>query len=360
MKLLLVSTCGTSVLTNGASDEVRRWLVKIANHRELAAADASRLSAHAEQRRDLFAKSDDAARRQLSAEWAGMGAVLDRYRPAVVQHVLVHTDTEAGEAARDIIASALRDGGVEAQAVTADRLRTDDPIGFHEAVAELTRTLESYKAWRENGWLVYFNLTGGFKAINGYLQALGMFYADRCGFLFEGSRSLMEIPRLPARLSEADDIRAYIDVFRKLEAGYSVQRVEARRVPETLLHTDKARVTRSVWGADVWARVRKALLAERLLDPLSPKLTLKPAVEDAFKGAPADLRVQINEALDALSAHLDGVQKVMKSNTFKKMKGKGAAPSTHEMYVTSGPGAKRLFGHYQGAQFVVDAVGRHL
>jgi putative CRISPR-associated protein (TIGR02619 family) len=360
MKLLLVSTCGTSVLTNRASDEMRRWLIKIANHRELAAPDASRLCAHAEQRRDLFANSDDAVRRQLSAEFAGMRAVLDHYRPETVQHVLVHTDTAAGEAARDVIASVLCNAGHEPQSVSASGLRTDDAIAFREAVADLTRTLEGFEAWREKGWFVYFNLTGGFKAINGYLQALGMVLADRCGFLFEGSPALMEIPRLPVRLSEAEDIRHYIDVFRRLAAGYRVPRTEAHGVPETLLLADDEEVVTSIWGDAVWGRVRKTLFAERLFDPLSPKLILKPAVKDTFKAAPTDLKVEINEALDALSAHLDDVQRVAKSHTFKILRGSEAAPSTHEMYITSGPGAKRLFGHYEGARFVVDAVGGHL
>jgi hypothetical protein len=170
----------------------------------------------------------------------------------------------------------------------------------------------------------------------------------------------MEIPRLPVRLSEAEDVRGCIGVFRKLAAGYRVERAEAQRVPETLLLADEEEVTTSIWGDEVWARVRRALLAERLFEPLSPKLTLEAAVKDAFKAAPADLRVQINEALDALSAHLDHVQRVKKSHTFKSLQGNQVPPSTHEMYVTSGPGARRLFGHYEGAHFVVDGIGGHL
>ena len=360
MKLLLVTTCGTSVLTNDASEDVRRWLVKIANHRQLDAADAGKLSARAAERGNVLAAADDATRRRLSAEFAGIGAVLDRLRPSRVVHVLIHTDTAAGEAATDIVAKVLRADGHEAQLVTAGGLRTDDVASFRAALADLTKEIENFAKWRNDGWFVYFNLTGGFKSINGYLQALGMIHADRCGFLYEGSRALMEIPRLPVRLAEVDELRAHIDIFRRLDAGYRIDRAQVEHVPEALLLPDDQRVTTSVWGDVVWARVRKALLAERLLEPLSRKLELAGSLSKDFKKATTEERVDTNVALDALSAHLDAVQKVLKSHTFKQLGGNPVPPSTHELFVTSGSGARRLYGHYRDGRFVVDALGAHL
>jgi hypothetical protein len=65
---------------------------------------------------------------------------------------------------------------------------------------------------------VVFNLTGGFKSLNGYLQTVAMISADRCAFLFEGAPELMEIPRLPVRLAEIDE-----------QGACSVQRGEVLR-----------------------------------------------------------------------------------------------------------------------------------
>jgi len=106
--------------------------------------------------------------------------------------------------------------------------------------------------------------------------------------------------------------------------------------------------------------VRKALLAERLFEPLSRNIIIKDKVRDAFRDSPNDLRVQINQSLDALSAHLDGIQATAKSKTFKKLKGNPVPPASHELYVTSGAGAKRLFGHYKDGQFVIDDLADHL
>ncbi len=360
MKLLIVSTCGTSVLTNEAPEDLRRWLTKVANHRELDAQGVEKLAERAKNRTAALSDGDDARRRRLSAEFAGIGAILDKLKPKEIQHVLIHTDTAAGEAAAKIVAEALRKSGHHAQFVTSGGLRTDDLASFREALADITKKIEDFAGWREKGWTIYFNLTGGFKSINGYLQALGMIHADRSVFLFEGSPALMEIPRLPVRLAEADEIRARLDVFRKFEAGYSVGHEDVEDVPESLLLMIGNQAGLSVWGEAVWARVRKTLLAERFLPPLSEKVVVSAAAQRQFDDEATDMKIAFNTALDALSAHLSGVRKVLKSHTFKKLKGNPVPPSTHELYATSGPGARRIFGHYEDGHFAIDTLGEHL
>src|SRR5262249_45501857 len=149
--------------------------------------------------------------------------------------------------------------------------------------------------------------------------------------------------------------------FRRLACGYAVSEQEVAGVSELLLLVDDGQVTTSVWGDVVWGRVRKTLLGEALLDPLSPKLVIENAVRKAFASLQAeDRRVQVNEALDALSAHLDQRQVPPKSNTFKKLEGNPAPPATHEIYVWSDRDAWRLYGHYENDRFVADSLGRHL
>jgi hypothetical protein len=246
------------------------------------------------------------------------------------------------------------------QLLTAAGLRTDHFPAFREALAELTVEIEKWIPAPKPGWTTLFNLTGGFKSVNAYLQALGMLYADRCVFLFESASALMEIPRLPVRLADADEVRAHIVVFRRLAYGYPVTEGEVATVPDSLLLVDDDQVATSVWGDVVWGRVRKTLLGEALLDPLSPKLVVKDAVNKAFEGLAEDRRVLVNAALDALSAHLDGVRPLLQSNTFKKLQGKPAPPATHELYVWSDGGAWRLLGHFETDRFVADSLGPHL
>lgn len=358
--LLLLSTCGTSVLTNDADSDTLNWLKDIANKANLSAADDERLKEHVDARKKLLLQANPAERRRLSAELNGVAAVLERWKPRRIQHLLVHTDTATGRGAADIVAAILEKDGGQVQSLTAGGFQTDDFPSFREALAELTVEIEKWIPTSRQGSTTLFNLTGGFKSANAYLQALGMLYADRCVFLFESASTLMEIPRLPVKLAEAEEVRPCAKLFRQLAYGYSVDEKAAVGAPDSLLLVDDGRVTTSVLGDAVWGRVHKTLLGEELLDPLSSKLVLNESVRKTFNGLREDRRVQVNEALDALSAHLDLGRELPKSNTFKKLQGNPAPPATHELYLWSDGGAWRLFGHFEAECFVTDSLGCHL
>lgn len=345
-RLLLLSTCGTSLLTNGAPEETRQWLVRVANESSLQDSLLADLVAKC---RDKLRNAEVAERRRLSAELNGIGAVMDRFQPQQVQHLLVHTDTAVGRAAADLVVEVLRSEGVAVDALTAGGLRTDHPASFREAISELTREIEDRATgYREKGWMVAFNLTGGFKPLNAYLQALGMLFADRCVFLFEGAGALMEIPRLPVRLADAEELRAYLTVFRRLARGFRVLPEETRDMPDALVLVLDGQVTTSVWGDVVWSRIRSRLLAEALQEPLSKRVRLSPKIGTTFLKLDARERVAVNEALDDFSAHVDGVRPLPASRQFKKLQGDPVPGSTHELYAWTYGSAGRLFGHYRG------------
>jgi len=357
--LLLLSTCGISVLTNGAPADVSRWLNSIANVSD------SDLDVDAKNQLDEFVVLQEArlratdafGRRRLSAELNGIAAVLERWPAPFVQHLLVHSDTAVGRAAAKIVRTALLEEGRSVEFLTAGGLRTDDLASFRYAIAELTKGIENWVS----GWNVIFNLTGGFKSINAYLQALGMLYAERCVFLFEGAPTLIEIPKLPVQLAEANEVRQNLATFRKLALGYSVTIDEVGGVPDALLLFDDGHVTTSVWGDVVWNRVKDKLFGNDLFEPLSSRVVLKQPVHKEFEDLPSDRRVQINEAIDALSAYLDIERPLLQSNQLKKLVGNPSPPSTHELYLWSDGAAWRLFGHFDEDQrFVADQIGRHL
>lgn len=355
-RLLLVSTCGTSLLTNGASTEDRVWLTTIANDVKV---DAARLTPIVDARREGLKASDEPMRRKMSAELNGVRAVIDRYQPKQVFHLLVHTDTALGKATTDLVQEAL---GNQTLLVSAGGLRTNNLASFREALADLTRQLDALvQSYREQGWFVVFNLTGGFKSLNGYLQTLAMIAADRCVFLFEGAPELMEIPRLPVRLSEIDELREHAALFRRLGVGYTVRADDAMGAPDSLLMEIDGEVTTSVLGDVAWARHRATLFGEKLQRPLSTKVRVADAVQRVFTGLEAAQKVQVNEALDEFSAHVDHGRKLTKSRTFKKLQGDPVPGSTHELYAWSDGATGRLFGHYDASGvFVFDHLAGHL
>lgn len=355
-RLLLVSTCGTSLLTNGAGDADRRWLTQIANDIEV---DSPRLTSIVDERRDRLKAADEPTRCKMSAELNGIGAVLDRYKPKQLFHLLVHTDTALGKGTAELVQAAL---GTQTLLVSAGGLRTNDLASFRAALADLTKQLEALvQSYRAQGWFVVFNLTGGFKSLNGYLQTLAMISADRCVFLFEGAPELMEIPRLPVRLSEIDELREHSTAFRRLAVGYTVTVDAAKGVPESLLMAVDGDVTTSVLGDVAWARHRPTLFAERLYPPISSRVRIGEGVNRVFAGLEAPQKVQVNEALDEFSAHVDNSRPLPKSRTFKKLQGDPVPGSTHELYAWSDGATGRLFGHYDAeGVFVFDRLTSHL
>ena len=359
--VLLLSTCGISVLTNKATEEKRSWLNSITNKTMLNHADSRRLNEHVAERLESLRHADAAVRGKLSAELNGIVEVLKRWPSSRVQHLLVHTDTAVGKAAAKLVKEALEEGSEQVQFLSAAGLRTDDLASFRDALSDLTSQIEQWiPTHKEQGWATIFNLTGGFKSLNGYLQALGMLYADRCVFLFEGAHELMEIPRLPVRLADEDEVRRHSALFRRLALGYTVDAEDIRDIPDALLLVDDGKATTSVWGDVVWQRFRKKLLGEALQEPLSSKLTLRPSILKAFEGLQLDRRIQVNEALDNLSAHLDDIRPLLKANSLKKLEGKPVPGSTHEMYLWSDASAWRLFGHFEQDCFAADSLAPHL
>lgn len=356
-RLLLVSTCGTSLLTNDANQADRDWFKDVANR---VVVDEARLTPIVEERRRRLTSADRATRRRMSAELNGIEAVIDRYKPTQVFHVLVHTDTALGTATAGLVQAAL---ATNTTPLSASGLRTDNLGSFRAALAKLTKQLdETVASYRAQGWFVVFNLTGGFKSLNGYLQTLAMISADRCVFLFEGASELMEIPRLPVRLAEADELREHLTLFRQLAVGgYAVKAESARGAPEALLMDVGGELTTSVLGDVAWARHRSTLFAEELHPPLSARVRIKDAVPKAFADLQAAERVQVNEALDEFSSHMDHRRPLLKSRKFKQLQGNPVPGSTHELYAWSDGAAGRLLGHYDtDGSFVFDRLEKHL
>lgn len=359
--LLLLSTCGISLLTKSLAPDQFSWFVDRSNRTTLSDEDQTRLDAHVAERTAALAAADHAEQRRLCAELNGIYAVLDRWPADRVQHVMVHTDTLIGRAAAEAVMSVLAGSGHHVQPQTAPGLRTDDADALRASLSTLTRQLDDLlPGYRQAGHSIVFNLTGGFKSLNAYLQALGMIHADRCVFRFEGASSLVEIPRLPVRLAEAAEVRDHLSLFRRLAVDDTVSADEAAGVPETLLLRVGDEVTTSVWGDVVWSRVRRELLGERVLEPLSPRLRIEPSVTRTAADLPRARVQQVNEALDALWARLENERPMLKSNTFKSLVGNPVPGSTHELYLWSDEGAWRLFGHFEGPTFVADRIGPHL
>lgn len=353
---LIVSTCGTSLLTNLAGEQrslVTRW----ANARrpeDVPAKDRQHLQNLIDKARARMQDADHAERAKLSAEYNGLACYYDSRFAPKDQHWLIATDTWLGQATAGILVDIL---GESAQVKRIPYLRTEDLVDFRLAMSALVRMCA--EEIRPLGLHVVFNLTGGFKSVQGFMQALGMLYADETIYVFESSRELLRLPRLPIRLDAESTVRDTLHIWRRLAARLPVQQTEAAKIPEIFLFTIGGENELSEWGELVWQEVRHKLLSEKLLPSIDDKVRFGPRFEASTTNCSRDELRQINERIGELARHLHDPTFNLRHLDFKKLNISHQG-STHECDAWAQSGAKRLFGHFEGGVFILDRLGEGL
>jgi putative CRISPR-associated protein (TIGR02619 family) len=363
----ILSTCGTSLLTNGRADQDRKLVSQYANCRTReqalarSQADVQRLDQMiADVQGHMQHATPDSARR-LSAELNGLLTLYDGQPiPPADQHLLLYTDTWLGKVAAQIVADWLKQQGGQAQVIRRCDLQTQDLESFQLALAELVRWCEEVlPGYRQAGYRIVFNLTGGFKSVQGFMQTLALFYADETVYIFESGSSLLRIPRLPVRMAATDEVRAHLPVFRRLSHQLPVATDELRPIPETLLMRVNGECALSPWGELVWQQARRDIYAERLYPPPSDRIRFGPRFEESVRGLPPERRRLVNERLDDLAACLERGENRNRLD-FKPLRGNPRPPSTHECDAWADQDARRIFGHFEGDVFVLDALDKGL
>lgn len=364
---LIVSTCGTSLLTNNIGPDVRNLLIKYANKakpEDVSKEDRERIQQHLDKRREEFVHESDLGRlADLSAELNGVIRYYDgNLKLSQDHHVLLATDTWLGEATAQIVAAALECYGHFVEIKRVQDLRTDDPDNFRWAMSDLVAwCVETVGGHRDSGYRVVFNLTGGFKSVQGFMQALGMIYADESLYVFERTERLLKLPRLPVQLDSKTILLRHLMVFRRIAAGLLVSESEVADVPESLVNMLDGQVVFSPWGDLVWHEAYRELFGSNLLKPISPKLVFGPQFQQSVGGLSSDRLRHVNERLAQLARRLEeGESYNPNSLDFKPLKGTGNKGSTHECDAWADQDAKRLFGHFEEGRFVVDRLDKKL
>lgn len=266
---VIVSPTGTSILTNVANADERKQLLSAAN---ATAADCG------EEMHQLVRGLEDRARaaltgatnvrdiRRASAELNAIVGISDDRLDASPRdvHFLISTDTLAGRAAASLVAGFLADKVSVAEVFTPRCLSTRDRESFGEGMKDLLRWCdEALPGYRDAGYEIVFNLTGGFKSMQGVLNTVGMLHADRIVYIFE-SGGLIEIPRLPIRI-DVELLRENTALLLRLSAGDDVPAEDAAPLPSALTDVVDGTAILSLWGALVWSQTRDDLLADDLV-----------------------------------------------------------------------------------------------
>ncbi len=365
---LIVSTVGTAVLTNRRTQEERTLLNKYSNtETPPEGPDRTTLDWLLEGAQQRMEAAGITEARSFSAELNGIlalygGQITDAHKQDM--HILLATDTWLGYEAASIVKGWLqRNGLVNVEIRRQPDLQTAEFYYFQTALSELAKWCsEDVREYHEKGYSVIFNLTGGFKSVQGFMQAMAPFYADEVVYLFESAQELMRIPRLPIRMDALAFIEEHVEVFRRMACELEVPEDEVRGIPETLLLVMDGKASLSSWGQVIWDQHRRELYERELLPSPFERLRYGEKFEKAVKDLPPDRKAMINTRVDDIVRYLesDGKRNLHHLD-FKPLKGNPKPPCTHEIDAWADAGAWRIFGYYDADKvFVLDQLGPHL
>jgi putative CRISPR-associated protein (TIGR02619 family) len=305
-KRCVLSSVGTSLLTNRADRAQQAILRDAANltRAQLDEVQRTLIDELALAAGQYLARATVAERRRAGAELNGLYGLLGE-RPGsgrLDMHFLLATDTAQGRAAAEVIAGLLRADGLACDVVVPPGLSTRSQAAFADGIRAVIRwceeTLPDYKA---AGYQVIFNLVGSFKSLQGYLNTIGMFYADEIIYIFESpAAELIRIPRLPIRV-DLQLLAEQRELFALLADALIVPAERLAGWPEALWEPDgQGSATLSAWGLLLWNQQKHELLSRNLLQ--LPGLVPTATFRREFDGhADAQERVKLQETLATVS-----------------------------------------------------------
>jgi putative CRISPR-associated protein (TIGR02619 family) len=326
MPRLVISTVGTSLLTNQVDSDFdpNNWLERLQQTANYTVdeikkyhEDVSQIIKDLKQRAEeklYSAETDVKEIREASAELNGIYGLYNEQLEQGISdaHLLIATDTEQARITAQIVESFLKNQGfANTSTYIQPGLSTASSNTFTEGIAKLIPSIqETIFSCKKNQYEIIFNLVGGFKALQGYFNTIGMFYADELIYVFEGTNEVIKIPRLPINIdhSEVEPYKVQLAMMDVWEIPTSWE--GAKKVPKEWVITDGQEMTLSTWGQLIWNQCKDKILSQDLLE--FPKLDYKNTFKDDYKNTlDTQERIQLQERLARtaclLCKHRDGI-----------------------------------------------------
>ncbi|MBD2356164.1 CRISPR-associated protein [Tolypothrix sp. FACHB-123] len=337
MGRLVISTVGTSLLTNQIDrayednyydrlrDTANCSSVEIEKYHEDVTDIIKILKERAEEK--LGSNIDEI--RDASAELNGIYGLYENKIHQSEQdiHWLIASDTAQDQVSAELLQSFLSQKGLNISIYTPKDFTLGSNEAFTQGIDELLNWFEDIiPGYKDSGYEIQFNLVGGFKAIQGFVNTIGMFYADKIIYIFEGRNSeIITIPRLPIKI-DTEVIKPV--AFALMSQGAWIDLKQLTGVPETLLYIVGDKAILSNWGRLIWNRSKNNFLNGDLL--VLPHIKYEPAfTRDYESRKDRSERIKLQETLAKVS-HL-----LIKSNgDTAPLKGDGGV--LYEVYQNKG------------------------
>ncbi len=306
MKRLVISSVGTSLLTNATSDEIRKNLIQYANATNYQNGLSESLIQECEKRAIEKLHQGAEQARKASAELNGIYGIYGGKLPDKCQdmHFLITTDTIQGKTTANIVKDFLNQNAISAEVISLKNFSTASKTHFSEGIQYLLKWCDdTINEYREKKYDVIFNLTGGFKSQQGFMNTIGMFYADKIVYIFESSSELIEIPRLPIQIDKRI-FEEKASLFLRHYAGEPFSIQDFKGIPETLFDRVDDEVHPSIWGELSWNKIKYEILSKRLVE--LPNLIYEPSFVEDFKNTSRDGdKTKLQEVLAKVSRLLN-------------------------------------------------------
>ncbi len=317
---LVISTVGTSLLTNQIDRDIDQdadsWLNlleetanytadEINKHHQNVANVINKLAQKAEDK--LSNEKDIAQIREISAELNGIYGLYEGKleNGKLDTHWLITTDTAQGQEAAELIKKFLTKKVKVVDIYTPDKLSTFNTQNFTQGIDNLLdwidKTVKEHQKQKEE---IYFNLVGGFKAFQGCMNTIGMFYANKIIYLFEGKGSrLITIPRLPITVDKSK-LKDHVTNLTLLDAGAALSDSQIKGIPEALIAEVDRKFTMSNWGQLIWNQCKDEFLSQDLIN--FPRIQYEGSFKKDYKDiSNPEEKVKLQETIAKVSYLLE-------------------------------------------------------
>jgi putative CRISPR-associated protein (TIGR02619 family) len=362
---LILSTCGTSILTNHLTDDGLRTLItkhtNDANPENIPIDVRRRINTHINETQIRFLDTPVNKAYLESAELAG---ILAFYNGQIEKkqgdvHYLLATDTWLGGITANLTKQWLEKHDINAQIIQHKDLQTANWNLFSSSLSDLVKWCDNTIEPMRPAYHTVFNLSGGFKSETGFLQILGQFYADETVYLFERSQELMRIPRLPLKMVDEETILNELYDFRRGDLGLSV----SGKTSGIYWYVMGDECVLSPWGELVFRKHKSSIYKKEIYSSISPKVkfadTFMESCECENKNTEHIKR--INDCIDLLAAMQELPSKPNpRKLDFKKIVAKKQGISDYECDAWHDGGAKRIFCRLVGGTIILDRLDNAL
>lgn len=339
----VLSTVGISILLQMAEDREQQDLLnRVSNDKNIIDPSLLEIVKNlSEKAKEVLQKGNIKSHRNLSAELNGLYGLYgdDLSKDSVDVHWLIATDTTLGRYTANVVKEFLESKSfTQVQVYPPENLSTVSSHQFVQGMQHLMKWCEeTIPGYKERGYQVIFNLTGGFKSLQGYLNIVGMFYADEIVYIFERSAELLRIPHLPIQI-DPTPIQNYATQLAMMEHGHMFPVDELSGLPDGMLDIDKGDAIISDWGLLVWNRLRSDIFQKALLP--FPRLVYLPEFHRFFERADRQERVKLQESLAKIAYLLEG-----SGGNTAKLKGDGGV--LYENYQHQQDPQGKPIGHFR-------------